>query len=182
MLGIKVSAVLAACASVAVAVPTHKHDSCRHNHFWFAPKGHCLQIGYGDRYNPPPQQNCGRNWYWHKSYKYCVPSGPSYGDAGCGDGWNWDNGRYSCVPAAHPSLGPGQCGPSYFWWRGKATCCPYGGDSTPSYPPTGYLCPDNWYWRSDGYCAPRQPYSGSPACNNKYNWDNDNFYCTNKGY
>ncbi|EUC55633.1 hypothetical protein RSOL_125670, partial [Rhizoctonia solani AG-3 Rhs1AP] len=98
MLGLKVSAVLITLASMVVAVPTHKNiDGCRYNYFWFAPKGLCLRNGYKDRCDPPAQQNCGKNWYWHKSYKYCVPPTSSYGNAGCNNGWNWDNDKYSCV-------------------------------------------------------------------------------------
>ncbi|CAE6432794.1 unnamed protein product [Rhizoctonia solani] len=181
MLGLKVSTILAACTTVVVAVPTYKNnDSCGYNSFWYGPKSVCLGNGTKDKCNPPPQQNCGKNWYWHKDLKYCVPPSSNYGDAGCSDGWKWDDGKYSCVPAPEPTYG--QCNSSYFWWKTKSTCLPYGGDSTPSYPPNGWQCPNKWYWHSAGHCAPRKPDYGNPDCDNKYSWDNDNLCCKPKRY
>ncbi|EUC55632.1 hypothetical protein RSOL_125660, partial [Rhizoctonia solani AG-3 Rhs1AP] len=183
MLGLKVSAVLAACASMVAAVPTYKQtDACGYNYFWFAPKGVCLWNGTKDKCDPPAQQNCGKNWYWHKSNKYCVPPTSSYGNAECNDGWNWDDSKYSCVPAPEPAPAPGQCNSTHFYWKTKTTCLPYGGDSTPPSPPNGYQCPDKWYWRSAGHCAPRKPDYGNPDCDNKYTWDKDNLYCTPRRY
>ncbi|CAE6455801.1 unnamed protein product [Rhizoctonia solani] len=183
MHGLKISAILAACTSMVVGVPTHKHqDSCDDNQFWYGPKKVCLWNGYKDKYDPPPQHNCGKHWYWHKNLKYCVPPSPTYGDAGCDDGWKWDDDKYYCVPIPEPAPGPGQCGPSYFWWKTKSACLPYGGTPTPSYPPNGWQCPKKWYWHSGGHCAPPKPDYGSPDCDNIYVWDNDGLCCKPKRY
>ncbi|CAE6389223.1 hypothetical protein RSOLAG1IB_06084 [Rhizoctonia solani AG-1 IB] len=190
MLGLKVSVILAACASMTVAVPTYKsNNSCGYNSFWYGPKNVCLPNGTKNKCNPPTDQSCG-NWYWHKDFKYCVPSSPDYGDVGCSDGWKWDDGKYSCVPvpAPTPAPGPGQCKSTHFWW--KTTCIPYGGDSAPSYAPNGLQCPQKWYWLpagAAGRCAPRRPEygspeQGSPDCDSKYTWDSDNQYCKSKRY
>ncbi|CAE6472693.1 unnamed protein product [Rhizoctonia solani] len=184
MLGLKISAILAACASVAAAIPTYKsNSSCGYNSFWYGPKSVCLPNGTKDKCSPPANQSCG-NWYWHKDLKYCVPASPDYGDAGCSDGWKWDDGKYSCVPIPPPAPvpGPGECNSSHFWWKTKSTCLPYGGDSTPSYAPNGWKCPQKWYWRSAGHCAPRKPEYESPDCDSKYNWDSDNLYCKPRRY
>ncbi|KAJ1303837.1 hypothetical protein OPQ81_008258 [Rhizoctonia solani] len=140
MLGLKVAAILATCTSVVVAVPTFwDNNSCGYNSFWYNPKSVCLQNGTKDKCDPPPQQNCGKNWYWHKDLKYCVPPSSTYGDAGCADGWEWNETKYSCVPthsspSPGPGPGPGECDSSHFWWNPKSTCLPYGGTQTPSYP------------------------------------------------
>ncbi|CUA74614.1 hypothetical protein RSOLAG22IIIB_05621 [Rhizoctonia solani] len=182
MVALKLAAALAACASAVTAVPTHGHKfRCDQKYFWFGPKSICLWIGIKNKCAPPAQQNCGRNWYWHQDYKYCVPSSPTYGDAGCNDGWIWDDNKYSCVPALPPAPAPGQCQSNNFYWGLKSTCLPYGGDSNPPSPPYGSQCPDNWYWRSAGHCAPRQPYYGNPECSSQYSWNKDTLCCT-KGY
>ncbi|CAE6518850.1 unnamed protein product [Rhizoctonia solani] len=184
MLGLKIFAILAVCTSVVVAVPTYKDNgSCGYNSFWYGPKSVCLWNGTKDKCNPPSQQNCGKNWYWHKELKYCVPPSPAYGDAGCSDGWKWDDSKYSCVPTySRPAPGPDQCNSSYFWWKPKSTCLPYGGNSTPAHPPNGWQCPNRWYWHSAGHCAPRAPDYGNPGCDNKYSWDNDSLCCKPKVY
>ncbi|QRW22728.1 amidase [Rhizoctonia solani] len=128
MIGLKVTAILAACASVVVAVPTYKNNnSCDNNSFWYATKSICLPNGTKDKCNPPANQNCGHGvWYWHKDFRQCVPSSPNYGDVDCSNGWKWDDGKYSCVPAPAPAPGPDQCKPSHFWWKTKSTCLPNG--------------------------------------------------------
>ncbi|CAE6418720.1 unnamed protein product [Rhizoctonia solani] len=200
MVSLKLTAALAACASLVAAVPTYKQsDGCGQNYFWFAPKSTCLRNGTKDKCTPPAQQNCGRNWngtkdkctppaqqncgrnwYWHQTYKYCVPPSPTYGDAGCEDGWTWNDDKYSCVPAPPPAPAPGQCNSTDFYWKPKSTCLPYGGDSNPPSPPNGDQCPDKWYWRAAGHCAPRKPDHGSPDCSSQYSWNKDKFCCTKR--
>ncbi|KAF8693091.1 hypothetical protein RHS03_08463, partial [Rhizoctonia solani] len=173
MHGLKITAIAAVCASMVVAVPTHKNeDSCGHSSFCNNDK---------DRCDPPKDRDCGK-WYWHKKFKYCVPSSPTYGDAGCSDGWKWDDEDDSCVPTYSRPTPPGQCNSSHFWWKSKSTCLPYGGDSKPSNPPNGWNCPKKWYWHSHGHCAPRKPDYGSPECDRKYGWDNDDLCCKPNRY
>ncbi|KAF8674592.1 Amidase [Rhizoctonia solani] len=184
MIGLKVTAILAACASVVVAVPTYKNNnSCDNNSFWYATKSICLPNGTKDKCNPPANQNCGHGvWYWHKDFRQCVPSSPNYGDVDCSNGWKWDDGKYSCVPAPAPAPGPDQCKPSHFWWKTKSTCLPNGGDYNSPQPPNGVQCPRKWYWLSVGYCGPRTPDYGTPDCDSKYTWDNDKLCCQPKRY
>ncbi|CUA77708.1 hypothetical protein RSOLAG22IIIB_12780 [Rhizoctonia solani] len=145
-----------------------QNDGCDQNYFWFAPKSVCFSNGTKDKCTPPAQQNWGRNWYWHQTYRYRVPPSPTYGDAGRDDGWAWNDNKYSCVPAPPPvpAPAPGQCNSADFYWKPKSTCLPYGGDYNPPSPPNEYRCPDNWYWRSAGHRAPRKPDHGSPDCSN----------------
>ncbi|KAF8728451.1 hypothetical protein RHS02_07927, partial [Rhizoctonia solani] len=182
MHGLKITAIAAVCASMVVAVPTHKNeDSCGHSSFWYGRKSVCLPNNDKDRCDPPKDRDCGK-WYWNKKFKYCVPSSPTYGDAGCSDGWKWDDEDDSCVPTYSRPTPPGQCNSSHFWWKSKSTCLPYGGDSKPSNPPNGWNCPKKWYWHSRGHCAPRKPDYGSPECDRKYGWDNDDLCCKPNRY
>ncbi|CAE6454754.1 unnamed protein product [Rhizoctonia solani] len=183
MHGLKISAIIAACASMVVAVPTYKNNnSCDRDSFWYAPKSVCLPHGTKDKCNPPEDRECGK-WYWNKNLNYCAPSSPSYGDAQCSDGWKWDDGEYSCVRTySRPSPPPGQCHRNHFWWKTKSVCLPDGGDPKPSQPPNGDRCPKKWYYHSQGYCAPPKSNHGDPDCEKNYNWDNDSLCCKAKRY
>ncbi|CAE6451470.1 unnamed protein product [Rhizoctonia solani] len=193
MLGFKIFAFIVACIAVVAAVPapTHKHKDCRRKHFWWGRKDRCLPYGVIPVIvAPPPRHHCGR-WYWDSGFGYCVPPQPDWYDPQCPAGWTWDDRAISCIPAVPAPIipspvvgyGPGQCGPSYFWWGTKACCLLSGGPSILPLPPNGWLCPDNWYWHGDGYCAPRTIGYGqiAPVCTVGYTWDETLFYCKRKG-
>ncbi|CAE6406620.1 unnamed protein product [Rhizoctonia solani] len=114
---------------ISLLVTSKQNDGCDQKYFWFAPKSVCFSNGTKDKCTPHAQQNCGRNWYWDQTYKYCLPPSPTYGDAGCDDGWARNDNKYSCVPA------PGQCNSADFYWKLKSTCLPYDRDPNPPSPP-----------------------------------------------
>ncbi|CCO34787.1 hypothetical protein BN14_08895 [Rhizoctonia solani AG-1 IB] len=184
MLGYKLATILAAAASLAgvEATPTHKHGECGHKKFWWPVRQVCLPYGgVKHPYPAPARHHCGRWFYWDKKLKICVPPQPEVIHAECPPGWAWSDYETACTPAPVVVI-PGQCGSSAWWWVPKSCCLPTGGPPAPlPLPPNGWQCPNDWYWRTDGYCAPRAPAYGAPVCAEKYTWDGAVFYCK-RGY
>ncbi|CUA76513.1 hypothetical protein RSOLAG22IIIB_06318 [Rhizoctonia solani] len=82
------------------------------------------------------------------------------------------------APAAQATA---KCGLLKFQWKGPKgiECLSIGGALVNSSPPNGVKCPNHYYYRPEGYCAPRFPSSGKPDCENEYlKWNETTFTCT----
>ncbi|KAF8754996.1 hypothetical protein RHS01_05714 [Rhizoctonia solani] len=100
---------------------------------------------------------------------------PTSPEPSCGRSLKWNPETYSCVPNG----GGESCNNGDFWWDNKKCCLPHGGVPVPPSPPSGYQCPNKWYWNSDkGCCVPSVPdVPATPACPAKCSWKPESYYC-----
>ncbi|CAE7223135.1 unnamed protein product [Rhizoctonia solani] len=114
MLGLKVSAILAACAYMVVAVPTTDHHGgsmhvvrklkCPPGDFWWPAKRICL-VNRGRLASvinkTPRRSKCPKEWFYKSSEKYCVPRMKRYmKNPTCVRGYTLESDTFLCKPAA----------------------------------------------------------------------------------
>ncbi|CUA76506.1 hypothetical protein RSOLAG22IIIB_06311 [Rhizoctonia solani] len=83
--------------------------------------------------------------------------------------------------STEPAPATAKCGLLSFQWKGPKgiECLSIGGTLVNASPPDGMKCPKHYYYRPEGYCAPRRPSNDKPDCENEYlKWNETTFTCT----
>ncbi|KDN43027.1 hypothetical protein RSAG8_06350, partial [Rhizoctonia solani AG-8 WAC10335] len=187
MLGLKVSAILAACIyTVAGVRPPSRHKAlssgplvCPSGEWYWAPKHVCLPIlvtAPGPDPHFPNGGICRPEWYWHQS-GYCAPLSPDRRARICPRGYKVNPSNFLCEPNVVPPPGPSQ-----WYWGIKNIFLPTLTEQQLEKRPGPPLekrgvCPMNWYWYENSYCAPRSGQYLRAECPSGYNWDINMFIC-----
>ncbi|CAE6523578.1 unnamed protein product [Rhizoctonia solani] len=202
MLGLKISAILAACAYIVVAVPPVTDSSaptstalppgphqCLENEWFWPAKSVCLLIQGADHIPIPEGSVCPFAWYWHVDYNHCAPPGSSALSNRCPNWYRFDKTRFICVrrPDAPTSTplppGPHQCLDTEWFWQARGVCLrkvgPTGLERIPI--PQGSVCPPEWYWHAIyNHCAPFGISAVRKSCPKGYRMNKRRFVCVRR--
>jgi len=181
--------VVALSASLANAFPSsgpinaglEARTNCPYNNFLYPKKSCCVKNGGDTPGTPETGHSCPQNYYWHKTYGFCVPKN-SWDDKGSNPtcttkGHNWNDKKSCC------SLPEYSCDSDEFWWKDRSCCVKNGGPQPPRSPPSGSKCPpNNWSWDyGQGCCVPHYPNLPSqPDCDQGWEWKLDIKCCRPK--